>query len=246
MSEARRGVALVTGVSRRRGIGYTVAGRLVADGYQVAAAGWRGYDERMRWGSDPLAPEPDVPFFEVDFEDAAATSGLVPDVNRTVGPVRALVLCHCESVDSDIGSTTIESFDRHMAVNARATWLLIQSLAAQFGDNPGSGRIVSLTSDHTVGNLPYGASKGAMDRIVIAAATELAELGITANVINPGATDTGWMSPEIEQGVLDANLQPRLGLPTDTANLVSFLCSPEGQWINGQLLHSDGGSRRAR
>ncbi|MCP4964992.1 MAG: SDR family oxidoreductase, partial [bacterium] len=40
--------------------------------------------------------------------------------------------------------------------------------------------------------------------------------------------------------------QPRLGLPTDTANLVSFLCSPEGQWINGQLLHSDGGSRRAR
>ena len=82
-----------------------------------------------------------------------------------------------------------------------------------------------------------------MDRIVLAAAVELAGLGVTANVINPGATDTGWMSPAIKERVLDANLQSRVGLPTDVANFVSFLCSPEGQWINGQLLYSDGGLR---
>jgi len=100
---------------------------------------------------------------------------------------------------------------------------------------------VSITSDHTAGNLPYGASKGAMDRIVLAAAVELAEIGVTANVVNPGATDTGWISSDVEESVLRRNLQPRVGQPDDCANLVRFLCSSQGRWINGQLLYSDGG-----
>ena len=233
---------LVTGVSRRIGIGWAVAERLAADGYRVATAGWRPYDDRMPWGADD-EPEPGGPFFPVDFEDPEAAAGLVPRVVEEMGPISGLVLCHCESVDSDIRTTTIEAFDRHMAVNARATWQLIKGFAEQFTGPHGSGRIVSITSDHTAHNLPYGASKGAMDRIVIAAAIELADLGVTANVINPGATDTGWMSPDIKHQVLERNLQPRLGLPSDVANLASFLCSDEGQWINGQLLYSDGGLR---
>ena len=80
-----------------------------------------------------------------------------------------------------------------------------------------------------------------MDRIVLAAAVELASLGVTANVVNPGATDTGWMDDDTKAAVLAGNLQDRIGLPSDCANLVRFLCSPDGQWINGQLLHSDGG-----
>ena len=66
--------------------------------------------------------------------------------------------------------TTLESFDHHFAVNARATWLLIREYGHRFRGTPGAGRIVALTSDHTVGNLPYGASKGALDRITLAAA----------------------------------------------------------------------------
>lgn len=232
-------LALVTGVSRAVGIGHAVAERLAADGWRVAAAGWRPYDDRMPWGADAG----DATVHEVDFGDPGATETLVPTVVAAEGPITALVLCHCESVDSDIETTTVESFDRHMAVNARATWQLVQTFARQFPGPTGSGRIVSITSDHTAGNLPYGASKGAMDRIVLAAAIELAELGVTANVINPGATDTGWMSPEIETAVRARNVQPRIGMPADTANLVSFLCSDQGQWINGQLLYSDGGIR---
>jgi 3-oxoacyl-[acyl-carrier protein] reductase len=211
--EVDSSLALVTGVSREAGIGYAVAHRLAADGYRVVAVGWPGYDERMPWGVDAAQPEVPGRFYEVDLEDAAATSLLFPTVNAEHGPVSVLVLCHCESVDSDLRSTTVDSFDRHMAVNARATWQLIKGYAEQFAGPVGSGRIVSMTSDHTAGNLPYGASKGAMDRIVIAAATELAGAGVTANVINPGPTDTGWMTPEIEQRVRRNNLQPRLGLP---------------------------------
>ena len=133
------------------------------------------------------------------------------------------------------------SFDRHFAVNAKASWLLIREFGLRFKGVPGRGRIIALTSDATVGNVPYGASKGALDRITLAAAHEFADLGITANVINPGPTQTGWMTPELEVQIIRDTPLSRLGVPEDTANLVAFLCSPEGGWVNGQLLHSNGG-----
>ena len=80
-----------------------------------------------------------------------------------------------------------------------------------------------------------------MDRIVLAAAHELKPLGITANVINPGATDTGWMSEEQMASVRRSTPLGRVGLPQDCANLVKFLCAEDGGWINGQLLYSNGG-----
>lgn len=235
-----RPLALVTGVGRAIGIGAAVAKALADDGWRVATSGWRPYDDRMPWGADvePLA------HYEADMADPEAPTALVEQIAREHGPIRALVICHCESVDSDLFSTTVDSFDRHFAVNARATWLLIAAFARQFTDPAGTGRIVAFTSDHTAFNLPYGASKGALDRIVLAAAAELAERGITANVVNPGATDTGWMSPDVIAAVQVTNLQPRIGEPSDAARLVRFLCSADGGWVNGQLLYSNGGVRR--
>ena len=80
-----------------------------------------------------------------------------------------------------------------------------------------------------------------MDRITLAAAHEFGHLGITANVINPGATDTGWMSQEQIANIARQTPLGRVSQPQDCANLVSFLCSEQGGWINGQLLHSNGG-----
>ena len=62
-----------------------------------------------------------------------------------------------------------------------------------------------------------------------------------SNAINPGPTDTGWMNGEALAALAKEVPLGRVGLPNDCANLVAFLCSPEGGWINGQLLHSDGG-----
>ena len=93
-----------------------------------------------------------------------------------------------------------------------------------------------------VGNLPYGASKGALDRITLAAAHELAHLGISSNVVNPGPIDTGWMNDEIRASATAGTPAGRTGTPADTANLVRFLMSDQGSWISGQLLYSNGGA----
>jgi 3-oxoacyl-[acyl-carrier protein] reductase len=116
--------------------------------------------------------------------------------------------------------------------------LLIAAFARQV---PGDGgAIVALTSDHTTGNLPYGASKGALDRIVISAARELGPRGVSANVLNPGPIDTGWMDDDLRDALAAQQPLGRLGTPADIAGVVSFLISPEGRWVSGQLLHADG------
>ncbi|WP_307624470.1 SDR family oxidoreductase [Streptomyces turgidiscabies] len=251
---ATRPLALVTGVGRTVGIGAGIARRLAASGWDVAFTYWTPYDTRMSWGAEPGATEAITrslaergaasTAIEADLGDPEVPAHVFDEVERRMGGdggVTALVMCHCESVDSGLLDTTVESFDRHFAVNARATWLLVREFGRRFTATPGTGRVVGLTSDHTVGNLPYGASKGALDRITLAAARELAHLGVTANVINPGPVDTGWMSEEDRANAVRSTPLGRLGTPQDTAHLVDFLCSEEGQWVNGQLLKSNGG-----
>ncbi|MGI5268745.1 SDR family oxidoreductase [Nonomuraea sp. CA-218870] len=249
--QSARPVALVTGVGRTVGIGAGIARRLAASGWDIGFTYWTAYDERMAWGAEEGAAEAirkaltaegaAVVAVEADLAGTDAPARVFDEVESRLANVTALVMCHCESVDSGLLDTTVASFDRHFAVNARASWLLIREFGRRFRGAPGSGRIVALTSDHVVGNLPYGASKGALDRITLAAARELAHLGVTANVINPGPVDTGWMSGELRDTVVGHTPLGRLGTPRDTADLVEFLCSPRGQWINGQLLKSDGG-----
>jgi 3-oxoacyl-[acyl-carrier protein] reductase len=237
--------ALITGVGRRRGIGAGLATGLAADGWDLVLSYWHPYDERLGLGGAPDDPRRladelaatgvRVELAPVDLSDPDGPGRLL----ERAGPVDALVLSHCESVDSSILTTSVESFDRHYAVNVRASWLLIAAFARQLPAT--GGAVVALTSDHTVDNLPYGATKGALDRVVLAAAHELADRGLRANVINPGPVDTGWMTPEVRERM--ASMQPtgRLGTPSDIADTVRFLLSEPGRWLTGQLIYCNGG-----
>ena len=248
---AERPTVLVTGASRQHGIGAAIVKTLAASGWDVATTYWRPFDVE----ASPPSPASEATEIlneaealgartfgvEADLADASAPEDVFDAVESGLGPVSALVMSHGYDVESDILTTTIESFDRHIAVNARASWLLIREFARRYRGTYGRGRLIALTSDHVVGNMPYGASKGALDRITLAAAREFRTLGITANVVNPGPTDTGWMSDELRKELRRLTPLGRLGMPQDCANLVAFLCSDEGGWVNGQLLRSDGG-----
>lgn len=214
-------LALVTGAARADSIAAGIVPRLRADGWEVVTSDLRDAD------------------YPCDLSDADAAAALIDLVRRDRGPVQGLVLSHAHEVASGVLDTTAASLDAHLAVNVRASLLLIAAFARQIPAD--GGAVVALTSDHVTGNLAYGASKGALDRIVISAARELGPMGISANVLNPGPIDTGWITPEFHDELVPMHPLGRLGTPADIAAFVSFLLSPEGRWISGQLLKSDGG-----
>jgi 3-oxoacyl-[acyl-carrier protein] reductase len=214
-------LALITGAARENSIAAGIVKRLLADGWTVATSDLERAD------------------FPADLSDPEAPGTLIRSVGSELGPISALILSHAYDVESGILDTSVESFDRHIAVNTRASLLLIAEFARQIPAD--GGAIVALTSDHTTGNLPYGASKGALDRIVISAARELAPLGISSNALNPGPIDTGWMTDGVRTTITADQPTGRLGTPQDVAEYVAHLVSPAGRWVSGQLLHADGG-----
>jgi 3-oxoacyl-[acyl-carrier protein] reductase len=213
-------VALITGAARANSLAAGIAPRLRSDGWDVAT-------------SDVVNSE-----FDVDLAAATGPESLIAHVQQERGPISALVLSHAHDVNSSVLDTSVDSFNLHIAVNARASLLLIAAFARQIPAD--GGAIVALTSDHTTGNLPYGASKGALDRIVISAARELGPLGVSANVLNPGPVDTGWMDDALRRDLAERHPLGRLGTPRDIAAVVAFLVSRDGRWISGQLLQADG------
>lgn len=213
-------LALITGAARTNSIAAGVVPRLIADGWDVATSDLDGCD------------------YPCDLSTSDGPAELIRAVVADRGPIDALILSHAHDVETGILDTTADSFDRHVAVNARASLLLIAEFARQV--TSGGGVIVAFTSDHTTGNLPYGASKGALDRIVISAARELGPRRISANVVNPGPIDTGWMNDDTRDELTGMHPLGRLGTPADIGALVAYLISPEGRWVSGQLINADG------
>jgi 3-oxoacyl-[acyl-carrier protein] reductase len=233
--------ALVTGVSRRAGIGFAVARRLEDAGAQVFTQGWTPHDAAQPWGADETV----TPSIEADFADPAVPARVVTAARDALGPLDVLVVNHARSGLGRLDELTAEEIDAFLHENVRASLLLVKEFAAQFeGD---SGRVVLITSgahlDAMTREVAYAVSKGALAIATRTLADELAERGITVNCINPGPTDTGW-------GLADVDPKPRMpfgrwGDPDDAARLVAWLCTDDGRWITGQVIDSEGGYRRS-
>ncbi len=248
-----RPLALVTGVSRGPGIAAAVARRLAANGWDLALTGWRPYDAGMAWGrhddelDDLLLGLAEagsaVRYFDADLADPDSAVELYDSAARELGRAPlALALVHTHDTGGGLLEVTAADFDHHLAVNARATLLLAAEHARRFPGPAGRGRIVTFVSGLPLrGSVAYAASKGAIHWMTVSIAAELAGRGITVNAVNPGPTDTGWMSPPIRQRIRSESPLGRLGRPEDAAELVAWLCSEAGGWITGQVLTSDGG-----
>jgi 3-oxoacyl-[acyl-carrier protein] reductase len=253
MSALAGRVALVTGVSRRAGIGAVLVQRLAADGARVLASGWAPHDAQMPWGADRDAlafdAEADgVAYEAVDLEDPAAPRRLVEGAVARFGRLDVVVANHARSSAQSIDDVTAEELDRCFAVNARASLLLAQSLCAARAPGPG-GRVILFTSGQHRGPMPgelaYAVSKGAIHQMTASLADALSDRGITVNCVNPGPVDTGWATGAPHAAIAQRFPSGRWGTPEDVAKLVAWLASDEAGWITGTVIDSEGGFRRS-
>jgi 3-oxoacyl-[acyl-carrier protein] reductase len=254
--------ALVTGASRRTGIGYATARRLASYGADVFVHHHVGHDEGQPWGADPggIAAVVDgiravagragarVVEAAADLADPQAPAAVVSQAVSAFGHLDVLVANQAMSgSDGPLADVDADMLDRHWAVDARSSLLLAQAFAAQHDGRVG-GRIVLLTSGQDLGPMPgeiaYATAKGALSAICATLAHELAPVGITVNVVNPGPVDTGYVTPEIHAATDHRFPAGRWGEPDDPARLIAWLATDEARWVTGQVLHSEGGFRR--
>jgi 3-oxoacyl-[acyl-carrier protein] reductase len=248
---------LVTGVSRRAGIGFAIAQSLLADGASVVVQSWSAHDEQQPWGADSIQElieelggiGPCLGHIEADFSDPQAPRRVIDYAVGELGALDALIANHARSSPGTLQAVTVEELDAAWAVNARAVVLLTQAWAAQHDDARGHGRVVLFTSGQHIApmadELPYAISKGAVHQMTRSLANALADRGITVNAINPGPVDTGWPSPDLRQRLRSAFPARRLGRPSDIAPIVGWLLSEDSAWMTGQVIDVEGGFRRA-
>ncbi|MGQ7786059.1 SDR family oxidoreductase [Nesterenkonia sp. PF2B19] len=252
---------LVTGVSRRDGIGHAVACRLAAYGADVFCHHHSPHDADQPYGADDLEavlasvashaiPGARIEELGADLTETGAPDRVVDAAVETFGGLDGLVCNQAlNGSDGGLGELTEQLLDRHWAVDARASILLAQRFLHHHRDGRDAS-IVFMTSGQgqgpLTGEIAYGAAKAALAGITTTIAAQVAPTGIRVNTVNPGPVDTGYMTPQLWSQVASMFPRGRFGEPDDPARLIAWLMTPEAEWITGQVLHTEGGFARWR
>ncbi len=135
---------------------------------------------------------------------------------------------------------TESSIDSQLQVDARAGALLMAELITRHRARGADwGRIVTMTSGEGrgfPGEVSYGAAKAALISYTLSAAAEMAADGVAANVVYPPVTDTGWITPEVEQFVADDFDHHHIAKPNEVAEVIGWLCSDAGRLVTGNII----------
>ncbi|MDQ8706465.1 SDR family oxidoreductase [Streptomyces sp. LHD-70] len=259
--------ALVTGASRRGGIGHAVARRLVAYGASVYLHHHVPHDAAMPWGADrpedvvasvrDAAPDPrqaQVLHGPGDLTEAGGPARLLAEAADALGGrVDVLVANHALSGDDGpLDAIDQGMLDRHWAVDTRSVILLVQAYArlrAELPPRTPGGRVVMMTSGQDMaggmpGEVAYALQKGALASATRTLASTLADLAVTVNTVNPGPVDTDYLTCEVYDAVAARFPGGRWGMPDDPARLIAWLATDEAEWITGNVIDSEGGFRR--
>ncbi len=139
-----------------------------------------------------------------------------------------------------ISPLSAATVDRVFAVDARAAALLIAEFARRHVARGASwGRIVGLSSGGPFGfpeEVSYGAAKAAQENYTLSAARELADHGITANVVHPPVTDTGWVTDAVRAAVAASDELFNIADPQDVAEVIGYLVSEDARLVTGNVL----------
>jgi 3-oxoacyl-[acyl-carrier protein] reductase len=237
-------VALVTGGSR--GIGAEIVRRLAAEGADVGFTYRTGKDEAAAVAAQARGLGRQALAIEADLAEPAAAAAVVDAVVGRFGRLDILVNNAGIAHWSSLAETSLEDFDRLVAVDARAPFLTMKAAAGALADG---GRIINISSGVTAtavaGISLYSGAKAFLDQITKVAAVELAARRITVNAVGPGSTATGpfaGLSAERRAEVGSAAFAlGRIGEPADTAGVVAFLASEDAGFITGQIIYNVGG-----
>ena len=237
-------VALVTGGAR--GIGRAICEKLASEGAAVAMVdimldvAEKTAAEFRANGHEAFAVAANV----AKFDDAEAA---VKAVVEKYGKLDILVNCAGITRDTLMLKMTEQDWDAVIAVNLKGVFNMTKAairpmMKARFG------RIVNISSVvgrmGNVGQANYAASKAGVLGLTKTTAREFASRNITANAVCPGyiATDMTEKLPQEARDAFPVNIPlKRAGKPADVANVVYFFCSPEADYVTGQVLNCDGG-----
>lgn len=237
-------VAIITGGAN--GIGYAAVERFAEEGAKVVMA---DYDEAT--GIDATRKLRDsgyeVTFIQVDVANRESVQRLIDNTVETYGGIDILINNAGITRDAMLAKMEPSDFQQVLDVNLTGVFNCTQSALPHLIAK-GKGKIINTSSVSgvygNVGQTNYAASKAAVIGMTKSWAKELGRKGINVNAVAPGFTRTAMVEkmPEniIEQMKSIVALQ-RLGVPKDIANAYLFLASSESDYVNGHVLHVDGG-----
>ncbi len=189
---------------------------------------------------------------EADLRDPATVTALFDQAEAELGPVDILVnnasdwladtfgVAHRDRIGRRNQRVTADTFDRQFMVDARAAALMIGEFAERHAARSAEwGRIVGLTSGGPNGfpeEVSYGAAKAALESYTMSAAFELADLGVTANIVHPPVTDTGWITDAVRLSVRRSNELLHVAQPEEVAQTIAYICSDAARLITANVI----------
>lgn len=190
--------------------------------------------------------------WEADLADAAVIPNVFDRAEAALGPVEILVnnadtwqadtfiAASADRFGRGLNAVTAATIDHIFSVNSRAGALMIAEFARRHQERGATwGRVISLTTGPAAGfpeEVSYGASKNALESYTVAAAGELGRFGITANIVCPPPTDTGWITPEMAAEFAAQGPLYHVGQPEEVADVIVFLASEQARFVTGQRI----------
>ncbi|QGH32872.1 SDR family oxidoreductase [Gracilibacillus salitolerans] len=247
MSQFQNKVALITGASSGKDVGTAICRKLASEGIDIFFTHWKSnadWIEKFQQEIRKMGVRCEN--LKIDLSYANAAFELIDTVTDKLSLPSILVNNAAHSTRDGYLQLDAKTLDDHYVVNMRSTFLLCVQFARLFEkSNLSTGRIINMTSGQDLGpmtgELAYIATKGAISSFTRSLSQELAPLGITVNAVNPGPTDSTWMTDEIRNSLLPKFPRGRIGTPEDVARVIRFLASEEAEWITGQIINSEGG-----
>jgi 3-oxoacyl-[acyl-carrier protein] reductase len=217
----------------------------------------QAYRDHRRQDAEPVAAQiradgAKAMVVEADLSDPGIPAALFDTAEAQLGPVDILVNNATGWVADTFAPSSADRLGRSLRPVSAATWqqqftvdamaaaLLIAEFARRhIARGADWGRIIGLTSGADLGfpeEVSYGAAKAAQVNYTMSAAMELAQYGITANMVHPPVTDTGWVTGEVREAVTASPALIHVASPAEVAEIITYLASDAAALITANVI----------